>query len=168
MAEPALFYTSLFLASGIPVAEGHFPLKAALWLRYKTVEAMKQAIADPKRSLSTPVILAVGRIALHEHIYGNRELAHNIHRPAQKRMIDMRGGLANLDIPDTTKQLIVWTDALLSAEAGTEPYFANVPKQLAIRSYTPQEAVHVTNYCSPKRGAHPGYGKGDVKPVEPE
>lgn len=95
MLEPALFYTSLFLASGIPVAEGYFPLKAALWLRFKTVEAMKQAIADPKRSLSTPVILAVGRIALHEHIYGDRQLAHGVHRPAQKRYIACR----NVSVP---------------------------------------------------------------------
>ena len=83
-------------------------------------------------------------------------------------MIDMRGGLANMDIPSMVKQLIVWTDALLSAEAGTEPYFANVPKQIAIKSYTAQEAVHVTDYCSPKRRTHPGYDKGDVKPAEPQ
>ncbi|KAK4507755.1 hypothetical protein PRZ48_001490 [Zasmidium cellare] len=157
LSEPALFYTALYLASGIPVAEGLFPLKAALWLRYKTVEAMKEALADPERAMSTPVILAVGRIALHEHIYGNRELAHKVHRPAQLRMVTMRGGLANMGLPMTTVQLIVWTDALLSAEAGTEPYFADVPRQIAIRSYTPQEAMHVTNHCSPLRNSHPGY-----------
>lgn len=83
-------------------------------------------------------------------------------------MIDLRGGLANLDIPGTTKQLIIWTDALLSAEAGTEPYFADVSKQIHVQSYTPQEAMHVTNYCSPKRRIHPGYDKGDVKPAEPD
>ncbi|CAK4032579.1 Hypothetical predicted protein [Lecanosticta acicola] len=164
LQEPALFYSALFLASGIPVAEGLFPVEAALWLRYKTVEAMKEAVADPERSLSTPVILAVGRIALHEHIYGNRQLAHGVHRPVQKRMISLRGGLANMGLPNTTVQLIVWTDALLSAEAGTEPYFADVPRQLAIRSYSAQEAMHVTNHCSPKRLEHPGYGKGAETP----
>lgn len=85
LSEPVLFYTSLFLASGIPVAEGLFPVQAALWLRQKTVQAMQDALADPDRATSIPVILAVGRIALHEHIYGNRSLAHTMHRPAQLR-----------------------------------------------------------------------------------
>ncbi|GIZ40212.1 hypothetical protein CKM354_000356200 [Cercospora kikuchii] len=157
LSEPVLFYTSLFLASGIPVAEGLFPVQAALWLRHKTVQAMQEALADPDRATSIPVILAVGRIALHEHIYGNRELAHTMHRPAQLRMINMRGGLANLGLPATTIQLIVWLDALMSAETGTTPYFAEVPKQVGIQSYTPQEAIHVTNFSSPHRTAHPGY-----------
>ena len=87
LAEPALFYTALFLASGIPVAEGLFPLKTALWLRQKAVQAIQEAIDDPQRALSVPVILAVGRIALHEHIYGNRAHAHNVHRPAQLRYV---------------------------------------------------------------------------------
>ncbi|KAF2211515.1 hypothetical protein CERZMDRAFT_106440 [Cercospora zeae-maydis SCOH1-5] len=157
LSEPVLFYTSLFLASGIPVAEGLFPVRAALWLRHKTVQTMQEALADPDRATSIPVILAVGRIALHEHIYGNRELAHTMHRPAQLRMINMRGGLANLGLPATTIQLIVWLDALMSAETGTTPYFADVPKQVGIQSYTPQEAIHVTNFSSPHRNAHPGY-----------
>ncbi|EME49076.1 hypothetical protein DOTSEDRAFT_120218, partial [Dothistroma septosporum NZE10] len=177
LQEPALYYTALYLASGIPVAEGLFPVQAALWLRLKTVEAMKEALDDPKRATSTPVILAVGRIALHEHIYGSRELAHNVHRPAQRRMINMRGGLANMNLPAMTVQLIVWTDSLLSAEAGTAPYFADVsregshyvgmakrvkvvlqvPRQIAIQSYSPQEAMQVTNHCSPQRKHHPGY-----------
>ncbi|KAM3419036.1 hypothetical protein BST61_g4991 [Cercospora zeina] len=157
LSEPVLFYTSLFLASGIPVAEGLFPVQAALWLRHKTVQAMQEALADPDRATSIPVILAVGRIALHEHIYGSRELAHTMHRPAQLRMINMRGGLANLGLPATTIQLIVWLDALMSAETGTTPYFADVPKKVGIQSYTPQEAIHVTNFSSPHRTAHPGY-----------
>lgn len=79
----------------------------------------------------------------------------------------MRGGLAKMGLPATTVQLIVWTDALLSAEAGTEPYFADVPRQIAIRSYTPQEAMHVTNHCSPQRYDHPGYADKDSAPTEP-
>ncbi|KXT02706.1 hypothetical protein AC578_5424 [Pseudocercospora eumusae] len=159
LSEPVLFYTSLFFASGIPVAEGLFPLSAALWLRQKTVKAMQDALGDPARATSIPVILAVGRIALHEHIYGNRQLAHSVHRPAQLRMIEMRGGLANLGLPSTTVQLIVWTDSLLAAETGSQPYFADVAQRLAIPSYTPQEAMRVTNFSSPNRTQHPGYDK---------
>ena len=66
-------------------------------------------------------------------------------------------------LPSTTVQLIVWTDALMSAETGTRPFFSDVPKQIAIQSYTPQEAVHVTNFSSPNRTQHPGY---DKEPLE--
>lgn len=79
----------------------------------------------------------------------------------------MRGGLANMGLPATTIQLIIWTDALLSAEAGAPAYFADVPKQMAIQSYSPEEAMHVTNYCSPKRNAHPGYGKTQTESDSP-
>ena len=80
-------------------------------------------------------------------------------------MINMRGGLANLGLPPTTVQLIVWTDALMSAEADTPAYFSDVPNRIQISSYTPQEAMHVTNYCSPQRLVHPGYdGENEVVP----
>jgi hypothetical protein len=78
-------------------------------------------------------------------------------------MVNMRGGLANLGLPATTIQLIVWTDALMSAETGTTPYFADVPRQMArIHSYTPEEAMYVTNFSSPRRTAHPGYDKQPI------
>ena len=85
MTEPALFYTSLFLATGIPVANGMLRVEKALWLRGQAVRALNEALSDPERATSNAVISSVGKIALHEHIYGDREAAHRIHRPAQQR-----------------------------------------------------------------------------------
>lgn len=85
LTEPALFYTSLFLASGIPVANGSMGVEKALWLRGQAVRALNEALDDPERAISNAVISAVGKIALHEHIYGDRQAAHRIHRPAQQR-----------------------------------------------------------------------------------
>lgn len=85
LTEPALFYMSLFLATGIPVSQGKFPLPAAIWLRGQTVKALNEALADPKRALSNAVISAVGKAALHEHIYGDKKICHEVHRPAQQR-----------------------------------------------------------------------------------
>lgn len=80
-------------------------------------------------------------------------------------MIKMRGGLVNMGLPVTTIQLVVWTDALMSAETGTTPYLADVPRQIAaIKAYTPEEAMYVTSFSSPHRQAHPGY---DHKPARP-
>ena len=80
-----MFYTSLFLASGIPVAEGQLPLERALWLRGRVVKTLNKALNDPRRGVSTAIIYAVGKIALYEHVYGDRQLAHSLHRPAQQR-----------------------------------------------------------------------------------
>jgi hypothetical protein len=85
LTEPALFYTSLFLATGIPVSNGQLSIDKALWLRGQAVKALNEALDDPKRAISNAVISAVGKIALHEHIYGDRQATHRIHRPAQQR-----------------------------------------------------------------------------------
>ena len=75
--------------------------------------------ADPTRSVSDGLILAVGRIALHECMYGNRDEANVIHRPAQRRMIDLRGGMTNLNFPDLVKRLMRWSDRVMSLQGNT-------------------------------------------------
>ncbi|KAI7618216.1 hypothetical protein KC343_g9181 [Hortaea werneckii] len=158
LTEPALFYTSLFLATGIPVANGQMHVEKALWLRGQAVRALNEALDDPDRAISNAMISAVGKVALHEFIYGDRQAAIRIHRPAQQRMIAMRGGIEKLGFPVITLQLMTWYDALMAAESGTVAYFKDVPKKLAIASYTEEEAVRVTNESSPHRNKHPGYG----------
>lgn len=158
VTEPALYYTSLFLATGIPVANGSFHVNRALWLRGEAVKALNEALSDPLRATSNAVISAVGKIALHEHIYGDRQAAHAVHRPAQQRMIALRGGVEKLGLPTITLQLMVWYDALMAAESKTEPYFRDVPRKMAVQSFSNEEAVRVTNLSSPRRHLHPGYG----------
>ena len=104
-SEPALYYMSLLLATGIPcvschpdllgawtnsvdsVANGSFPLVKALWLRGKTIRAINDALDDPHRATSNALIVAMGQLALHEHIYGDRALAHRGHRLAQQKYV---------------------------------------------------------------------------------
>ncbi|KAH9832423.1 hypothetical protein Tdes44962_MAKER02087 [Teratosphaeria destructans] len=157
ITEPALYYTSLFLATGIPVSNGQLGIEKALWLRGMAVKALNEALSDPRRATSNAVISAVGKVALHEHIYGDRQASHRIHRPAQQRMIAMRGGVERLGLPAITLQLMVWYDALMAAESGTTAYFADLPDRLDLKSFAPNEAVQVTNESSPHRNKHPGY-----------
>jgi len=49
------------------------------------MRTINEALADFTRRTSTPLILAIGQLALHEHIYGDREAAHKLHRIAQRR-----------------------------------------------------------------------------------
>lgn len=158
LTEPALFYTSLFLATGIPVANGQMDIEKALWLRGHAIRALNEALDDPKRATSNAVISAVGKIALHEFIYGDRKASIRIHRPAQQYMIAMRGGIERLGLPPITLQLMTWYDALMAAESGTVAYFKDVPRKMALVSYTREEAVRVTDVSSPHRSRHPGYG----------
>ena len=73
-------------------------------------------------------------------------------------MIAMRGGVGNLGLPVTTLQLMVWYDALMAAEAGTDTYFADLPKKLGFPGFSKDEAISVTKLSSPQRHKHPGYG----------
>lgn len=83
-------------------------------------------------------------------------------------MIELRGGLDQLDIPTEGKQIMVWYDSLMAAEAGNEPYFAKLVDGRNVVRYEDHEAIAVTNNASPYRNKHPGYampktgGESDV------
>ncbi|KAK3113755.1 hypothetical protein LTR53_008620 [Teratosphaeriaceae sp. CCFEE 6253] len=157
LTEPALYYTSLYLATGIPVVDGTLHVNKALWLRQRAIMALNDALADPKRATSNAIISAVGKIALHEHTYGDRAGASRVHRAAQQRMIALRGGIQQLGLPNVTIQLMVWYDAYMAAETNTQAYFADLPSKLGVQSFSQEEAVRVTDAAAPRRHLHPGY-----------
>lgn len=162
------------------VANGSFPLVKALWLRGKTIQAINDALNDPQRATSNALIVAMGQLALHEHIYGDRALAHKGHRLAQQkyaiaqlrptnradpkfsRMIELRGGIFKCALPYFTLQVMIWYDKLMAAEAGNVAYFEYLPALMKqVHSYSDSEAINVTNTSSPARSNHPGYGAPD-------
>ncbi|KAK3115004.1 hypothetical protein LTR53_006089 [Teratosphaeriaceae sp. CCFEE 6253] len=157
LTEPALYYTSLYLATGVPVVDGTLHVTKALWLRQRAIKALNDALADPKRATSNAIISAVGKIALHEHTYGDRAGASRVHRAAQQRMIALRGGIQQLGLPNVTIQLMVWYDAYMAAETNTQAYFADLPCKLGVQSFSQEEAVRVTDAAAPRRHLHPGY-----------
>ncbi|CAK1359075.1 unnamed protein product [Cercospora beticola] len=120
MEEPALFYVRLLFASGELVQVGSLRRERSHWLQAQAIAVINEALSDPKRSISDGLILAVGRIALHECMYGNRDAATHMHRPAQKRMIDLRGGMKQLDFPPLVKRLMRWSDRVMSMYGNTE------------------------------------------------
>lgn len=159
MTEPALFYASLLLATGTPVSNGSLHINKALWLRGQAVKAINEALCDPVRSTSNALISAVGKIALHEHVYGDREAANKVHRAAQQRMIAIRGGVEALQLPRIVIHLMCWYDAYMAAESGTRAYFVDLPTRLkGVNAFSKQEAVRVTDLASPNRRMHPRFG----------
>jgi hypothetical protein len=119
MAEPALFYVRLLFASGDLIRIGVLNRECSYWLQSQAIKAINEALQDPKRSMGDGLILAVGRIALHECMYGDRNASNTIHRPAQRRMIDMRGGMTKLGFPDLVKRLMRWSDRVMSMQGST-------------------------------------------------
>ncbi|QIX02294.1 hypothetical protein AMS68_007811 [Peltaster fructicola] len=107
LAEPALFLTWR-AGQNVVVA-----------LRGLAIKAINEALTDNNRCISDGLILAVGRIAFAESLYGDKAAANHTHRPAQRRMIDLRGGMAALDFPPLVKRLMRMTDRIMSIQGGT-------------------------------------------------
>jgi hypothetical protein len=147
LAEPALFHVRLLFASGDLIRLKVLPPNTALWLRHQAVRSINEALSDPIRATSDGLILAVGRIALHESMYGDRTAANFIHRPAQHRMIMLRGGMQALDFPDLVKSLMRWSDRVMSMQSDT-PRF--LPDQ--DRSFSIHESVDVLEKWVPQEG----------------
>ncbi|KJX93282.1 hypothetical protein TI39_contig4342g00005 [Zymoseptoria brevis] len=114
LAEPALFYVHLLFGAGVLVQLGTIPLTYTGYLHAKSVRAIQEGLQDPKRATSDANILAVGRLALYEHLFGDRRAARNIHRPAQRRMIDLRGGMKDLTVPDFLRPMMRGCDVLMA------------------------------------------------------
>lgn len=120
LSEPALFYVRLLFGSGDMIRLGTVRSEIMYWLRAQAIKCINEALTDEKRCCSDAIILAVGRIALHEHMYGDKYASACVHRPAQKRMIEMRGGMKGLDFPALVKRLMRWSDRIMAVGSGTE------------------------------------------------
>jgi len=148
LQEPALFYVRLLFATGDLVALGRLRPEVPLWLRARAVQAINRALDNPAQATSDALILAVGRIALHESMYGDRIASNAIHRPAQYRMIMMRGGMDALPFPDLVKRLMRWADRVMSMQGGVPRFLAEDESQ----NYTVDQSVDVLEKWVPHEG----------------
>ena len=114
VSEPALFYMQLLNGCTPLVVEGRVPQAVVIWLRSMVVSYLNEAIRNPQRSFSTPVLLTVASIALHERLYGDKHLALEVHGRAMGKMMALRGGIRTLDVPRIGFRLLQWTDSILS------------------------------------------------------
>lgn len=115
MEDAACFYMGLLNASGPLVLEGRLREIDALWIRGQTVQAVNQALSDPRRALSRALVYTVSLIVAHEAFFGDVVAAVQIHKPAQRRMLDLTGGIESWDVPDVMKHTFSWLDSAVSA-----------------------------------------------------
>lgn len=146
LKEPALFYVRLLFGSGDLIHLGSMQPQIMYWLRAQAIKAINEALEDSKRAISDAMIIAVGRIALHESLYGDRDAANQIHRPAQKRMIAMRGGMSALDFPPLVKRLMRWADRVMAMQSGTDRIMDDDDNQ----TFTIEESRNVLDHWVPE------------------
>lgn len=149
LAEPALFYVRLLFASGDLIRLRVLSPEYSYWLQAQAITAINEALRDPRRGISDPLILAVGRIALHEALYGNKEAASTIHRPAQARMIQLRGGMRALPFPSLVKRLMRWADNVMGMRSGTGRMLEDDVEE---RNFEMKESVDVLEKWVPVEG----------------
>ncbi|KAF2772294.1 hypothetical protein EJ03DRAFT_334128 [Teratosphaeria nubilosa] len=149
LSEPALFYVRLLFASGDLVRLRVLQPGVSYWLRDQAIRAINEALKDGRRAISDALILAVGRIALNESMYGDRHAANTIHRPAQQRMIQMRGGMKALDFPDLVKRLMRWSDTVMSKQGGTQRFLEDEDE---LKNFGMDESVDVLEKWVPQQG----------------
>ncbi|KAI5362993.1 putative fungal transcription factor [Septoria linicola] len=87
------------------------------------LNTVNEALRDPTRAITDPLVCAILILASHEGLQGKHENYH-IHMTGLVQMINMRGGLSVLN--ETQKSLeafIIWQDTNVAAVAGCEPYY---------------------------------------------
>ena len=149
LAEPALFYVRLLFASGDLIRLKGLRPEVSYWLQAQAIEAINVALKDPKRATGDPLILAIGRIALHECMYGDRHAANTIHRPAQQRMIQIRGGMKALEFPELVKRLMRWADTVMTKQGGTSRF---IEDDDTAENFTMSQSISVLEKWVPSEG----------------
>lgn len=151
MVEPAFFYVRLLFGTGDLVRIGALGSDCSCYLQSLTIKAINEALSEDKRYISDGLILAVGRIALHECMYGDRTAANTIHRPAQKRMIDLRGGMENLKFPLLVKRLMRWSDTMMAMQGNTQRLLPDEEVQGG-EGFGVKQSVDIFEAWAPERG----------------
>ncbi|KAI7332005.1 hypothetical protein KC315_g4883 [Hortaea werneckii] len=149
LSDPALFYVRLLFACGDMIRLGVLRRETSWWCQAKAIQSINEALADQKRATSDPLILAVGRIALHESMYGDRNAAHKMHRPAQAQMIRMRGGMKNLQMPGLVKRLMRWSDTVMAKQGNTQRFIEDDDDR---ENFTMNQSVSVLERWVPEEG----------------
>lgn len=119
-SSPACFYTCLYHASGLHVLTGRLSPLTNLWLRDRAISAINTALADadPRVRLSDAMIYTIGLLAGYEVWFGDPKLGIEVHRPAYRHMLQLRGGFDSWNVPTALKKISIWMDCTISVVTG--------------------------------------------------
>lgn len=149
--EPALYYARLLFTAGHLLETGVVRPRLCDVLKQKTTAAVHDSLTSDRHA-SNGLILAVGSLAFYESMYGSEpQIAHHLHRPAQRRMIQFRGGLDSLNLPEIVKAAMRWEDAVMTLQDRGEPLLVSGSDMSACDDYSP--ALHALRLWVPEQYA---------------
>jgi hypothetical protein len=145
-AEPAIFYAVLSNTCTMAPSSNKISMRQqpflAQWLRHKAVEALSEAIADPKRAYTDAVICTVVYIYSNEALRNERDTAIKVHAPALLGMVAARGGLAAIALNGKAglilSRYLTWTDLVVASTLGTPLLFQDYVEDVAVVGQTRQ------------------------------
>lgn len=131
--EPAIFYAVISNASVMAPPSNAMSMRQqpflSQYLRHKAVEALRDAIADPKRSCTDAVICTVDFVYLNEALRGEHEVSMKVHGPALLKMVAARGGLNAIASKGKEglilSRMILWTDRIVASTINVPQLFPN-------------------------------------------
>jgi len=147
VSDPALLSAvTLVIISRLRFLQGqpHATLPL-LKLRGFVIDGIQIALADPVRSTSDQIIMAVAIMSVYEALFGHKDL-HRVHMEGLRRMIELRGGLNRLDLDGLLDPLLLWYDAhtasvtrssLALKGLGSSSMYRQVDKPLFLLGVTP-------------------------------
>lgn len=97
-----------------------------LQLRGMAIQQVNRALMEHSsggRATSDQLIVAVGKMATYELLFGQRETFHT-HMTGLQRMVSLRGGLPALGMGGFVERMLLWIDANAAVITGaTDLYF---------------------------------------------
>lgn len=118
LSNPAYFYMNILSVAEFFSKREQFDRKRLPWIIAQVVRSINEGLNHASTTLHAGVILAVGRIALHDIVLGNYEAGSTIHRPAQARMLAMVGGIENVGLPPLILKHVLWADRIMTQRTG--------------------------------------------------
>lgn len=118
LSNPAYFYMNLLSVADVFSRHNDFDRQLLHWIMAQVVRAINDGLSQASTTLNAGVILAVGRIALHDIVLGDFEAGATIHRPAQARMLAMVGGIENVGLPSLVLKHVLWADRIMTERTG--------------------------------------------------
>lgn len=87
------------------------------------LNSINDALTDPVRGMSDPMLICVALCAAYEIKHGSGACYH-VHMQGLVRMVELRGGLVAIGSPDPyIVRLLMWIDINTAKLAGCAPYF---------------------------------------------
>jgi hypothetical protein len=125
MTEAATFQVVILIAashfSSLRCPHGNGP--NLLQLKSKAIASINDALRVPARSTSDQLIGAVGKMASYEAMFGDQE-TFEMHMMGLMKMVQLRGGLAELGLQGMLARILVWIDCNSAFLYNSQTHFA--------------------------------------------